>query len=309
MTSILVIGGSGFVGRALIPVLVQAGHQVSVLNRGNQLVVDATQILADRNDPLAMQRAAARFDVVIDTSAYTPAQTKLAFDTFGAHATHWIQLSSAAVYQPIEGRYPSEIDMTGGAAVWGDYGVEKSNCDDFLLAQDRCPVTILRPPYLYGPQNAYDRETFVWSRILSGRPVIVPGTGQAALQFLHVTDLAQVFLRCIDRPSPTQRVYNVADPAIVRSQDWVEMLAGIAGRPVSTLLGDSLNPSKPARSYFPFRDVACALDVSRVQAELNWRPSFNLEDGFRQTFESYEAKQLAGRSPMLEAEVELLQLR
>lgn len=99
--SILVIGGSGFVGRHLIPALQSAGCAVTVLNRGHRLVPGTRQIHVDRNDRQRMRENATsigQFDAIIDTSSYTEPQAAIAVEYFGGKTRHWLQLSSAAVY-------------------------------------------------------------------------------------------------------------------------------------------------------------------------------------------------------------------
>ncbi|BAV52617.1 NAD-dependent epimerase/dehydratase (plasmid) [Mesorhizobium loti] len=64
-TKVLVMGGSGFVGSALVPALLDSGCNVTTLNRGSRLVRGAEQITMDRYDAAAMKAVTARFDVVI----------------------------------------------------------------------------------------------------------------------------------------------------------------------------------------------------------------------------------------------------
>ena len=101
----LVIGGTGFVGSALIPELHREGFALTLLNRGTRVVEETAQLTADRNDEEQMRRAAGMvdcsFDVIIDTSAYTPLHTKLAWELLSHTTSHWIHLSSAAVYREI----------------------------------------------------------------------------------------------------------------------------------------------------------------------------------------------------------------
>lgn len=86
LKKILVIGGSGFVGKALIPTLKKLNFELTVLNRGTREIDGVSQIIADRDDPQSMSGHADKFDVVIDTSGYTRQQVKTAFSVFGGDA-------------------------------------------------------------------------------------------------------------------------------------------------------------------------------------------------------------------------------
>lgn len=196
--------------------------------------------------------------------------------------------------------------MLGGAAIWSTYGVDKSEADEFLIRQAKCPLVILRPPYLYGPNNANDRETFVWSRVLSGRPIIVPGDGSAQMQFLHVQDLANIIAHLVEADSGKQAIYNVAEPETMNAQMWVERVAAAAGIVPDTLSGELYASGVAARQYFPFRDYPCALDVTRFLQDLDWTFQFNFDDGIRSTFQSYNPEALKQFSPSSNEEQRIL---
>ncbi|WP_082597085.1 NAD-dependent epimerase/dehydratase family protein [Pseudovibrio sp. POLY-S9] len=302
MHNLLVIGGSGFVGASLIPALLSKGYNVTLLNRGTRPVPGTKQLVADRNDPFAMQQITDKFEAVIDTSAYTREQSRVAFNTFGIHAKKWIHLSSAAVYKETKGHLPSEKDLIGGASVWGVYGRDKSEADHFLLNQEHTPAVAIRPPYLYGPNNDIDREQFVWARALTERPIILPGDGQTKLQFLHEEDLASFILYLLAMHAMPTEAINLADPHILTIEKWVKMLCDIAEVEPEILYGNDMAPSIPAREYFPFRDYDCALDVTRYLENFDWQPHYKLRDGFTHTFKSHSKEELAKSSPPTLAE-------
>ncbi len=293
-------------GRALVPVLLRQGLGVTLLNRGTRLVEGTTQLVADRHDYSQMEavgRNAGSFDVIIDTSAYTARATEIAWEAFAPKSRHWIQLSSAAVYRETPNRYPREDDQIGGAAVWGDYGADKSACDEFLLARARTtPVTILRPPYLYGPGNDNDRESFVWSRALRGAPVLLPADGTTRIQFLHVEDLATAIIACVNHKPERSAVYNVGAPERPSLAEWVNLMCEIAQcRNVGVLAGTSARSYSP-RQYFPFRDYPCCVDAGRITEETGWSPCHNIRSGFTSTYESSDRDEL--RTRPIESEVE-----
>jgi len=256
-----------------------------------------------------MSRQAATFDVVIDTSGYTRQQVETAYSVFGGRTKKWIHLSSAAVYRENPDRLPNEHDAIGGAAIWSRYGTDKSEADEFLICKSKCPLVVLRPPYLYGPSNANDRETFVWSRVLSGRPVIVPGDGSARMQFLHIQDLANIIAHLVEADSGKQAIYNVAEPETMNAQTWVERVAAVTGIVPDTLSGELHASGIAAREYFPFRDYPCALDVARFLQDLDWTFQFNFDDGIRSTFQSYNPEVLKQLSPSSDRELSILASR
>lgn len=306
MKNILVIGGSGFVGAALIPTLITAGHKVTVLNRGNRKIDGVSQIVADRNRSEEMAKHSALFDVIVDTSGYTGQQVETAFSAFGDFASKWIHLSSAAVYAEIPDRSPAEGDSLGGAEIWGAYGVDKSEADEYLIEHVECPLAILRPPYLYGPNNANDRETFIWSRLLTGRPIIIPGDGSSQFQFLHVQDLANIITHFVDADFGKRAIYNIAEPETMNAEAWVKKVAAVSGGELKIVSGKDHAGDVMARRYFPFRDYSCALDVSRLLRDFDWTFEFGFDDGIRNTFSSYDIEALKRVSPSSSDEIRIL---
>jgi nucleoside-diphosphate-sugar epimerase len=189
-----------------------------------------------------------------------------------------------------------EEDAIGGAEVWGQYGRDKSAADAFLLAQDAPGLCILRPPYLYGPGNDVDRETFVWSRLMRGRRVVLPSNGATPLQFLHVADLARALSRAA-LAGLSERVYNLAGGPSTTAEEWVRLLARLIDVPEERAFvhaGRAAGTLQP-RQYFAFRDHPCWVDDQRLRAA-GWTPSFDLESGFRQTLASLDVRELAGRA-------------
>ncbi|MCW3126134.1 MAG: NAD-dependent epimerase/dehydratase [Bacteroidetes bacterium] len=235
---ILIIGGSGFIGHTLVPTMLREGHEVTILNRGNRPMNGAQQIIVDRSKPEDVKKTAEStdgFNVVIDTSAYTRQHTETVWTYFSDKADQWIHLSSAAVYAETQGRCASEKDPIGGSPVWGQYGIDKSEADQFLIDHaGKIPVTIFRPPYIYGPRNSVDRETFVWKRVLQGRPIIIPGDGQQPIQFVHVEEVVSVFMKAMNSAAGRANdtiVYNVASDETPTLNEWVDIVAKVPGMP------------------------------------------------------------------------------
>ncbi|HEY0840582.1 MAG TPA: NAD-dependent epimerase/dehydratase family protein [Vulgatibacter sp.] len=296
---VIVIGGSGFVGTALVPELLSHGCEVVLINRGSRPVDHVENLVADRNDPDALSDAARRVgeaDAVIDTCAYTGRQTEIAFDRFAGRVRRWVHLSSAAVYVDPARRPAREEDAIGGAEAWGQYGRDKSAADALLLRQDAPGLCILRPPYLYGPRNDIDRETFVWSRLLRGRRVVLPSNGATPLQFLHVADLARALSKATLVGFP-EKVYNVAGGPSTTAEEWVRLLARLIGVQEDRAFTNagSAAGTLQARQYFPFRDFPCSVNDAKIRAA-GWTPSFDLESGFRQTLASLDLSELSQRA-------------
>ncbi len=284
--NILVIGGSGFVGHAIVRALLADGHGLSLLNRGSRPVAGTVQLTADRNDPSALAAALGdrRFDAVVDTNCYTPRQAGLLIEALGERAPTAVVISSVAVYADNVRQPPAETEPTGGASAWADYGRNKTGVEHVYAAGGFAAATALRPPYICGPNDNLDRETWFFRRILAGRPVLVPGSGDAWCQFVHEDDLGAAVCAWLRRAPAGFRAYNVADPQMIASAELVGKFARAAGRTAEVRCVGTAGGNARARDWFPFHDVHCTGDPTAFSNAFSWAPAVDLDTRFAEIF-------------------------
>lgn len=278
---IVVLGGTLFVGRAIVNQLL-ADHEVTVLNRGSQPLWDGRirQLTADRNDAAQMRAALTEtYDAVVDVSATEPIHIENVLPALSD--TPYVHIGSAAVYTRSVVRPPfHEDDRADGDPIWGPYGPDKATCERLL--REACKtVTILRPPYIYGPHNTQPREQFLWARILARQPIFVPGSGDTEIQFIHADDLATIVTAgCTGNLPPD--TYNVGEPRFYSYNQWIDLCADIAG--VAPNVVHIEDPTIDARSYFPFRSEHVTLHTDRIAATGVVVPR-SLHEGLTSTFD------------------------
>jgi 2'-hydroxyisoflavone reductase len=241
MARVLVIGGTLFIGRAQVDRLLARGDEVVLMHRGRGTPFGdrVREIRCDRNDVAALASALRdeRFDLVFDNvydweRGTTAAQVRAAALAQHAGLGRYVFTSSVAVYGP--GRDHDEDGPLRPAADPGGYGRHKAESERalFTLHRERgVPVTTLRPAFVYGPHNPFEREAFFWDRIVAGRPVIVPGEGTTRMQWVHVDDVARAALAAGDQEAAVGRAFNLANPPVTQVE-FVHALARAAGRDV-----------------------------------------------------------------------------
>lgn len=278
---ILVLGGTLFVGRGIVDRLLADHHEVTVLNRGTQPLWDdrIRQLIADRTDAAQMRAAlTGTYDAVVDVSGTEPVHIENVLPVL--QNTPYVYIGSAAVYSRSVAQPPfDEDDRADGDPIWGPYGPEKATCEKLLRATCKT-VSVLRPPYVYGPHNTQQREQFIWARILARQPIFVPRSGDTEIQFIHIDDLSTIVAAgCTgDLPPDT---YNVGEPRFYSYNEWIQILADIAGLEPRVVHID--DPAIDARSYFPFRDEDVTLRTERIEATGVVTPC-SLRDGLTSTF-------------------------
>jgi nucleoside-diphosphate-sugar epimerase len=235
---VLVIGGTLFIGRALVEELVKGEHEVAVLHRKpkHDFGRRVDNIMADRNDADAMYEALStrRFDVVFDNvydweRGTTAEQVEATVRPLGDRLTRYIFISSVGAYG--DGLNHKESDPLAPDYHASPYVRHKATTERLLFrmhAQTGLPLVTFRPPFVYGPGNPFYREQFFWDRLRAGRSIIIPGDGHRLMQFVYVNDLVAAMVRSMEEPRAVGEAFNIGDAKPITQVELVEKLARAA---------------------------------------------------------------------------------
>jgi nucleoside-diphosphate-sugar epimerase len=236
----LVIGGTGFIGRALVKELLNAGHSVTLLHRRakHDLGRRVKNIQADRNDGASMRGALAgkAFELVFDNVYDWERGTTAGHVESTARAVASDKLQRY-IFMSSVGAYGSGLNHHEADALAPDdapdlYVRNKAMSERALFRLHQrigLPVVTLRPPYIYGPgPNTFYREAFFWDRLRAKRQIIVPGDGRRLMQFVHVDDLVRSAIKAAETPAAVGHAFNIANARPITQADLVETLATAA---------------------------------------------------------------------------------
>ena len=307
MARALVIGGTLFMGRALVDQLLERGDDVVIMHRGRGTPFGQRvgEIRCDRNDTAAVRAAldGTRFDVVYDNvydwQRGTTAEQVVASATAVRGLRRYVFTSSVAVYHP-GGEYGEDVELV--PSDWPNaYGAQKADSERALFALGRTqgvPVSTLRPAFVYGEHNPFEREAFFWDRLLAGRPIVIPGDGRATLQWVYSRDVARAAILASETDVAIGHAYNLASYPPITQVDFVRLLARIAGTDadlvhvprerIQALGGGLLAPPYYFGVYLDVPPITVRPDRVRTELGLELTP---MEDGLRQTFRWYEHQQ------------------
>lgn len=292
MRNILVTGGTVFVSRYVAEYFVKNGDRVFVLNRNSRPQSEGVTLIEGDRHQLGDKLKEYDFDVVLDITAYTKEDVECLVQALG-RIHQYIFISSSAVYPEYLSQPFREEQPCGKNSIWGDYGIHKLEAEKYLL--ETVPqVSILRPPYLYGPmQNVY-REPFVFDCALAGREFYLPGDGSMPLQFFHVEDLCR-FLGILMEKQPENHIFNVGNSETVTVKEWVSLCYQTVGKELKFI---NVDAGHPQRRYFPFYDYAYVLDVAKQSI---WMPDTKpLSEGLKESYEWYkEHSALVNKKPYI----------
>ncbi|MFI7545417.1 NAD-dependent epimerase/dehydratase family protein [Actinoplanes sp. NPDC049599] len=213
---LLVLGGTGFVGPAVLGEAHARGHRITVLNRGHQPApAGTTALTGDRSTPEGLTAlAGGTWDAVIDTWSGRPTAVRDAARALSGHAGHYTYVSSRSVYAdgapaPLTEHAPV-VDATPDSTDDTDYARAKRGAE--LAAEQNFTGTVLhaRAGLILGPHENIGRLPWWLTRLARGGPTLAPGPRDLPLQYIDVRDLATWLLDTAEQGRTG--AYNVVSP-------------------------------------------------------------------------------------------------
>ncbi len=301
---ILVTGGAGFIGSHVVDLLVEAGHDVAVVDdlstgRLSNLNPKARFYQVDiRSDEMRQVFEKERPEVVDHHAAQMDVRKSVEDPIFDADVN--IQGSINVAQLAMEFGVRKFIHISSGGAVYGEpvylpcdedhpvrplcpYGASKYTFELYLYMFKELyglDYSVLRYPNVYGPRQDPHGEAGVVAifigRMLAGEPVTVNGTGEQVRDFVYVGDCARANLMTLEGGSGG--VYNLGFNIGTSVNQIFDGLKSVTGYPEDARHG-------PAKAGETFRIY---LDASRAKEDLGWEPTVSLEEGLSRTVEYFK---------------------
>jgi len=223
---VLVLGGTGFVGRAVVDEALARGDDVTTLNRGHQPAVKGvTAVVGDRLHQ-GLDGLAGEWDVVVDTWSAAPYAVRDAATLLTARAQRYVYVSSRSVYaDPVVAGAAEDAPVVDASPDDGgdvDYARAKRGGELAAVAAFGDRAVLARAGLILGPYEDVGRLPWWLTRIARGGPVLAPGPRDLPLQYVDARDLAR-WLLDVD----TGGAYNVVSPPGHASMEEL-LTAGVA---------------------------------------------------------------------------------
>jgi nucleoside-diphosphate-sugar epimerase len=241
---VVVLGGTRFIGRAIVEELAGAGHEVLIVHRGNLEPDDMPPVAhlhADRMDLAAHRGELASFqpDAAIDCRALTRTDSEIVLSALPS-GLRLVVVSSIDVYRafgavnedretdpvPIDedspvraNRYPYRGQMPG----LDDY--DKLDVEDVYLAHG---ATSVRLPMVYGEHDYQLREDYILRRVRAGRKRIPAGAGMWLASRGYVRDIARGVHLVLTTPAAAGQVFNLCEERTYSMRMWSRMILDAA---------------------------------------------------------------------------------
>ncbi len=290
---VLVLGGTRFLGRAIVDSALGRGHDVTLFNRGitdPALFPGLTTIRGDRRRDAA-SLTGIDVDVVVDVAAMSPGDVEPTVGALRASVDAYVFISTVSVYADhsvpqVEGQ--AVLARRAGQDEGEAYGANKAAAEEVVRAAFGDRALVVRPGLIVGPHDPTDRFAYWPRRIARGGRVLAPGGPDHPTQWIDVRDLAAWIVRAAeDRvsgtfnatgiPTTLGRLLDTCQKTLARDTStlvWVnDELLHAAG--VEPWMGVPLWISAPGWEAASDADITRALG-----AGLRFRP---LEDTVRDT--------------------------
>jgi 2'-hydroxyisoflavone reductase len=215
--SILILGGTGFIGPHLVRHAVSRGHRVTIFTRGRRtpdLPAGVTKLVGDRNGQLDALKGG-RWDVVIDDSATNPDWVRQSAELLRDAAGRYLFTSSTGVYYPyltrgLDENVAPHTDLKDPKDGSEDFGVRKALCEQQVQRVFGDRAIVSRPTYIIGPGDTTDRFPYWPVRLARGGDVVAPGKPDDPVAFIDVRDLAEFMVKLVE--DGRTGTFNVVGP-------------------------------------------------------------------------------------------------
>lgn len=238
MMRVVVLGGSGFLGSAILACLARAGFQaVSAQRRSRKAGSGVEQVACDATDPLALKQALLGARAVVNAvggDADTMMAATKALSSCARGGPLVVHISSMAVYGAARGRVHESARLVGT----GGYAEAKIECESVLAGTG---AVILRPGLVYGP-GGEQWAGRIFRLLRAGRLGDLGENGDGRCNFVHARDLGAAVVAAIERDDAAGKAINLAHPLQPRWNDVLIACARAIGAvPVERIAGWRLN--------------------------------------------------------------------
>ncbi len=312
MANILTTGGYGFIGTAVAQALVNAGHEVHVLDKYDVPIQNCKHFHGSVLDQAAILEAMDGCDYVIHMAAV------LGVSNSTLNALECLDVNILGTRNVLECAVKSKVKkllFASSSEVYGEpkvlpipetavlapvseYGVSKVVGEEFCKAYSQrfgLPYSIVRLFNVYGERQ---RDDFVMSVFINaavrGMPLNINGDGSQRRAFGHVDDAAEGILKVLFSDKTTNDVFNIGNPTqAISIKELALKIVHAAGQPESLIRQTPIG----TEDRLPERDIKERLpDIRKARETIGFEPRITLDEGIARIIAA-KRKQLSATAP------------
>lgn len=312
---ITVIGGTGHIGTYLVPKLVEAGANVSVVSRQqresylpngawkkvNRLELDRDKLEQESSFGEAIR--ATEPDVVIDLICFTPESNRHLVEALRGKVQMFLHCGTIWVHGP-----SVEVPTTEAAErrPFGDYGIKKAQIEQDLLHEARqngFPASIIHPGHIVGPgwnplnpAGHFNNKAF--ETLAKGQPLALANFGLETVHHVHADDVAQGFFKAMQNWSTAVgQSFHAVSPQALTLRGYAERMAVYFGREAKLeyLPWEQFKQTvseEEAQAVWDHIVHSPNCSIEKAQRLINYQPRYSSLEAVRESVESLKQRGL-----------------
>jgi 2'-hydroxyisoflavone reductase len=312
---VLVLGGTRFLGRALVDATLEQGHEPTLLNRGQtapELFPEVEKLRGDRSTDLSALEGR-EWDAVLDVAAYMPDDVRRAVEALQGNVGRYVFVSSISAYAdqsvpPVEDAAVAQLQPGQESDEDPElYGARKAACERIVEEAFGDAALVVRPGLIVGPYDPTGRFTYWPHRVARGGKVLAPGSPDDQVQFIDVRDLAAWMVQAT--ANGVGGTFNATGEQMLFG-DLLDECRAVAGSDAAftwvdseQLLAEEVGPWMELPLWLPLAEYAGIqqASVERARAKgLTYRP---IADTIRGTLDQAQVVDGVGLTPDREREL------
>jgi dihydroflavonol-4-reductase len=319
---VLVTGANGFVGSHLVEGLLDKDYQVRCLVRKTSNLkwlsnLKVEYVYGDISIKDSLKDVVREVGIIVHSAGLTKAKNREEYFKANAEGTQnlaeaclevnpklqrFIYISSQAASGPGEDERPK--DETAPCRPVSHYGESKLEGEKIVLSySSKIPVTIIRPPAVYGPR---DTDMLGFFKVAKSGFRISFGKGESYISLVYVKDLADGIILSAENPQAVGQIYFIADDRVYSWREAFTIIAGAMNKKTVPLkipksivfflafLSENfcrLLGKTPALNVQKAKEITqryWGLDVSKAKTDLGFVPGYPLNKGAAETVKWYQ---------------------
>jgi nucleoside-diphosphate-sugar epimerase len=296
---ILIIGGTAFTGPALIQELLEHGHEVTYMHRGNtndDRTAGANELILDRRDNAELTAAISSVphEVLVDMVPFLAEDAEVTKQACKEAGSRVVAISSIDAYHayglikktefgPIQ---PTPLTEQSELRTSNPDGPErdKLSIERIYMTDEELRATILRLPAIYGPRDKLRRLRGYLKRMDDERPAILRAQSLSTWKFSrgYTDNVAHAIALAVENEKAAGELFNVGEPHALTEMQFVQTIAKAAGwhGEIEVIADDQLPTELQPDVNF---EQDWEVDTQKIRSQLGYCELIEQDDAFLRT--------------------------